>query len=468
MIESNFENLIKAYRKVAMTPDEKKEVFKQSMLVIEKIEAVSMNSHGYQTETGILTEVQKGKQVFALQFMSYFKKRQFIPAFLAAFLLLFTGGASLLAESALPGDSLYAFKVNINEPIKDLAAVSDEAKARVALEITERRLQEAALLSAQGRLDANNKKLLQDQVVKRAEQIRNRVASLVSSNNLGAAEEVAVDFESKLKTHELILESLAGELKDPQTVVATLSSTDDIDAAGISAMTLAVDAGISAKSASSTAVGVNSSTKISMRTDTFATPEVSSLLLTIKSELDSATNARINIQEKVTAKIASMQASSTSATSTMSAQVISESMVDANIKELRFMISDIERELSQFAYSATTTEIVKDRLVKASTTLSTIPELLKRNQILEAASTTRVLLQGLTQIETVLRLEKSASPALDGKIDIKSLFESSLNNPISNINPDNGATYSPSQSSATSTSQSQSSLGGVVSGTIIQ
>lgn len=443
MIESNFENVIKAYRKVSMTPEEKKEVFNQSLLVIEKIEAVSM-SHGdkYSNETGMFAEMQKNKQAFAAQFLSYFKRRQFVPAFIAAFLLLFTGGASLLAESALPGDSLYSFKVNVNEPIKDLSAVSDEAKARVALEITERRLQEAAMLSAQGKLDQSNKKLLQDEVVKRAEQIRNRVASLVSNNNLDAAQEVAVDFESRLKTHELILESLAGENGDPTMVSASIAMVNDATSTNPSTQVPGSPSGVTF---SNPTVPAARTTVVAKKPVT----EVASLLLTVKSELDSATVARIGVQEKVTAQIAQNG-------TTTASQAISQSLIESNLKELKFMISDIENNLNTFPYSTSSVTIVKSRIGQASTTLTQLPVMLKNGQLTEAASTTRALLQGLTQIETVLKLEKNTKASLDGKVNIEQLFQD-VSWP--GMTPNSGAIEP---------NQSQSSTTTAVSGTIVQ
>ncbi len=409
MNESNFENLIKAYRKVQMTPDEKREVFKQSMLVIEKIEAVSLIHSDKTTEEApgfsifspeFSGEVQKGKAIFSQNFISYIKRRQFVPALIASFLLLFTGGASLLAEQALPGDSLYSFKVNVNEPLRDFTAVTDEAKAKLAVEVTTKRLQEAAVLSAQGNLNEDNKKILQDQFVKSAEEIRNRVASLVSKNNLNAAQEVVVDFESALTTHELILESLS--LNTNTNVAATSSDP--------------------AATADATSTNPDSQIATAAQPKKIAAqPEVVALLVTLKSELDSTKTSRINIQEKVLASYGS----STDTSSKTSAST--QTVFDANIKELRFTITDIQSELKAYAYASTTIELVNTRLANASSSIGKINILLKANKVNEATTKSRAVLRNLAEIQVILKVEKNSKANLDGKVNIETLLKNGEN-----------------------------------------
>ncbi len=414
MIESNFENLIKGYRQVAMTPEEKREVFKQSMLVIEKIEAVSLvhsdkkasKFGSYSSENGSLVEkTENGRFTFGLSFsqnlFTYIKRRQFVPALVASFLLLFTGGASLLAEQALPGDSLYSVKLNVNESIRDLTAVTDEAKAKLAVEITEKRLQEAAVLSAQGNLSEENKQILQDQFIKRAEQIRNRVASLVSKNNLNAAQEVVVDFESALTTHELILESLSlahnpdGSLAVSDTVssTATVAMSDNPDGTQLA---IAIDA-----------------------KKFVAKPEVASLLVTLKNELDMTKNSRIDIQEKVMASIAASSSINLAGSAQPAQQVY-----DSNIKELRFTIIDIQTELKAYEYASTTIELVNKRLDNASSSIIQINNHIKAGQFGDATAQSRSTLRNLAEIQVILKVEKNSKDSLDGKVDIASLLNS--------------------------------------------
>lgn len=414
MNESNFENLIKAYRKVQMTPEEKREVFKQSMLVIEKIEAVSLIHTDKKELYGstFSNTIQEGKTSMTMSWMSYVKRRQFIPALVASFMLLFTGGASLLAEQALPGDSLYSFKIKVNEPLRDFTALTEEGKAKLAVEVTEKRLQEAAVLSAQGNLNEDNKKILQDQFVKRAEQIRNRVASLVSNNNLNAAQEVVVDFESALTTHELILESLS--LGQTGTVVATVGAS--------STASIVVDS----TSVTGTQVAITANAK-----HIAPKPEVTSLLFTLKNELDSTKASRINIQEKVLASFAI-------ATSTSPSKInpAPQAVFDANIKELRFTIIDIQTELKAYGYAPSTVEEVSKRIEQASTSIAQIYTLAKSGMIAEAALQSRLALKNLAEVQVVLKIEKNSKASLDGKVDILYLLKNgSIDDSVASTTP---------------------------------
>ena len=73
----------------------------------------------------------------------------------AALVLVLVGGTgiSYAAENALPGDSLYSVKTYVNEPVRVALATNAEAKAEVQIELAERRIDEAATLAAEGRLD---------------------------------------------------------------------------------------------------------------------------------------------------------------------------------------------------------------------------------------------------------------------------------------------------------------------------
>jgi hypothetical protein len=155
---------------------------------------------------------------------TYFAERKFVPAFVALVLLVSTGGLSIAAETALPGDALYSLKVNLNEQVRGLTAVTPEAKAKLALEVTDRRLKEAALLSTQGRLNAQTSAIIQEQLFKQAGEVKNQVASLVSVNNIRSAQEVALNFESTLKTHEFILQKLS----EQQSLSTTSLGTEHI------------------------------------------------------------------------------------------------------------------------------------------------------------------------------------------------------------------------------------------------
>ena len=79
-------------------------------------------------------------------------KRVLVPAF-AIILLLLGGGTSYAAQRALPGDILYPIKINVNEKIADLMAVTKEAKVKLNKKIIKTRLGEMDKLISIGKFD---------------------------------------------------------------------------------------------------------------------------------------------------------------------------------------------------------------------------------------------------------------------------------------------------------------------------
>jgi hypothetical protein len=204
MINKKFDNFIESMRAVKLSAEEKSNILARTFAVIEDIESAS-------------SKAPVASPFSTAPWNIYFVHRKFVPSLVIVAILFVTGGASLAAEGALPGDSLYSVKVNVNEEVRGFTAVTPESKARVAVEATERRLQEVATLSARGKLTDQTKAIAQQEFNKRAIQVQSRVASLVSENNLTAAQEVAVNYESSLRAHEVILERISEDQPDENT-----------------------------------------------------------------------------------------------------------------------------------------------------------------------------------------------------------------------------------------------------------
>ena len=73
----------------------------------------------------------------------------------ALIIALAGGGIASAAEGSLPGEALYAVKVNITEPIRDVLASSPETKAEWQTTKAERRLTEAQELASRGELSTS-------------------------------------------------------------------------------------------------------------------------------------------------------------------------------------------------------------------------------------------------------------------------------------------------------------------------
>ncbi|HEY1036959.1 MAG TPA: DUF5667 domain-containing protein [Candidatus Paceibacterota bacterium] len=215
MIDNKFHNLIEDLKSVKMTREEKSDVLSRVFETVEKMES----NFVFESKADLIPSPISATEVIAKKVKSnlypvwyqYIAQKKFIPSVAMLFVLIATGGVSLAAEGALPGDTLYSLKVNVNESVKSFVAITPEAKAKFAVEATDRRLKEAAVLSQNGRLNIQTSEIIKRQLSRQADQVKFQVASLVSTNNLRAAQEVAVNFESSLRTHELILEKISDD-----------------------------------------------------------------------------------------------------------------------------------------------------------------------------------------------------------------------------------------------------------------
>ena len=133
------------------------------------------------------------------------------PVAAALVLVLSVGaGTSYAAEGALPGDPLYALKININEPVRGTLAVSSKAKAEWNTERIERRLEESESLAAAGRFDATSSSIVAAGIDASANDFDESVVSLTEEQS-GQADvaDVQSNLEAKLAAHARVLGDLA-------------------------------------------------------------------------------------------------------------------------------------------------------------------------------------------------------------------------------------------------------------------
>lgn len=81
-------------------------------------------------------------------FWEYFRLHRFASALVLVIFLVGASGAgvTLAAESAVPGQKLYAVKTLVNEPIRQRLQLTEESKASFAVEMVERRIVESVVL----------------------------------------------------------------------------------------------------------------------------------------------------------------------------------------------------------------------------------------------------------------------------------------------------------------------------------
>ncbi len=135
-----------------------------------------------------------------------------------------SAGVSFAAESALPGEALYAIKTRINEPLRGVLATTPDAKARWAMDVVATRATEAATLAAEDRLDLSTQSQLAASLSEHAQ-----IASALLDDTArapAAAAQTATRFEAKLSEYERVIASL-GDMEGEAVVASAIHTERD-------------------------------------------------------------------------------------------------------------------------------------------------------------------------------------------------------------------------------------------------
>lgn len=133
------------------------------------------------------------------------------PMFATIFLAILValgGGTAAAAENAAPGDALYPFKIHVNESVRGALAVSTDAEADWQSTRAVRRLEEAAHLAAEGRLDTETREQLRTKFAEHQEKAERLLAQLSAKGNTEAAAAVSSHIEANLAAYNDILTSI--------------------------------------------------------------------------------------------------------------------------------------------------------------------------------------------------------------------------------------------------------------------
>lgn len=408
-------NLIEDLQNVSMTQDEKSEVFMRTWSDIEKIEAIHASSARKSRVAEVGHHGVSVTSTLQVAWYSYFMEKKFVPALSLALLLIATGGTSLAAESALPGDMLYSVKINLNEQIRGFTAVTPEAKAKFALEVTDRRLKEVALLSSKGLLNAKSSSIIQGQLLKQAGHIRNQVASLVATNNIRAAQEISLNFESSLRAHELILEKISNQSESVDNLALESSDVSSTSTSVQTAVLVAVDTdSINAHSASTTSSNDSESAISSTSILTLSATPVSNVALT--------KNTR-SLIESLIATIKDQIATTTAARALLQAAEVGDSSLDkeklaARLAEIRLKAVEIKRiasttPVSSLTISSSALSYIASSDVLINSAARKIASSSYSSAILDLQKASRYLIDA----ETLISAEYSSDPTVKSIIN---------------------------------------------------
>lgn len=174
-----------------------------------------------------------------------------MPALLAL-LLLIGGGVSAAAEQSVPGDFLYPVKINFNEEVRSILAVTDQDEARWQTQAAERRLSEAETLTERGTLDEATRATLEDEFTANVASAEEHTTNLVAAGELASASDIILNLESALTAHQQIITQLT-------TTANTALAADVADG------TTASDTAVTSETRSSLQVAIDELGKLSQK-----------------------------------------------------------------------------------------------------------------------------------------------------------------------------------------------------------
>lgn len=145
------------------------------------------------------------------RFLSFALTRPAVAAALAFALVATSGGAvAYAAEGTVPGDLLYPVKVDVTEPVVTALVPTGKAQVDWQLAIAKRRLNEAATLSAKGRLASSTAAMLAaraaDATLTSAQDASKLSAAATSTasstDSIADAVQLLAQGEDRLKAHD--------------------------------------------------------------------------------------------------------------------------------------------------------------------------------------------------------------------------------------------------------------------------
>ncbi len=132
----------------------------------------------------------------------------FLPLIIAAAIAVSGSIGVYQADNSLPGDALYPVKIHLNENMKHLSAVGAAAEAKVSQELIVRRAQEARALQAEGRLDAQAKATLSQEMKEEVEAWHENTNKLSVDGNATAQAEAKSTIDMYNRTYGDVFQML--------------------------------------------------------------------------------------------------------------------------------------------------------------------------------------------------------------------------------------------------------------------
>lgn len=190
-----------ALREVALTPEEKTSLR-------ATLETLTTNA----PVRGVVHERPSWRRFFAFPFPLSMGRLLPVPI-LAMLTLALVAGASVAAaaEHAVPGDTLYPVKINVNEALRSAVTVTAEGKASWEARRVERRLEEIERIAEKTDVSATQAATMRATFDAQATRTQQRITELEAQGHAEEAAAVGARLEAVLTAHTTILETLETE-----------------------------------------------------------------------------------------------------------------------------------------------------------------------------------------------------------------------------------------------------------------
>jgi hypothetical protein len=130
-----------------------------------------------------------------------------------AILLIVGGtGVSFAAQNTLPGQALYAVKVDVAEPLQSAFITSPVAKAEWQNTLAERRLEEASTLAAQNNLSSSTEAYIGTQVAIHVQASEQDSDVLAAEGEATSSLSTQADLQARLDAHTQLLATITSRL----------------------------------------------------------------------------------------------------------------------------------------------------------------------------------------------------------------------------------------------------------------
>ncbi len=121
------------------------------------------------------------------------------------------GGTSMVAQTALPGELLWSFKVNVNERIDESLAIGERDKAEWEISVVQKRFMEATRLASQHKLEPALEEQFQLNLDTHLRSMGEHLSALQANGEYQTAADIASTLQAALaKQVSVINEASAG------------------------------------------------------------------------------------------------------------------------------------------------------------------------------------------------------------------------------------------------------------------